>query len=109
MSRPSWRFCFASACAVYCALCPLAIYIVTMRYGATTWREDDEPIPWPAHLITALFLLDLVSTSLLIWLSRKLTPSMQFFVLVALTFVGLLLITGAGAFWGGLWVSGQWL
>jgi hypothetical protein len=109
MTRRPWRFCFAGACAVYCLLSPLAIYILTMRYGATTWRNADEPIPWPTHVIDGLFLLDLACTSLLIWLSRKLASSVFLLVMIGLIFVGLLIGTGVGAFWGGLWVSGQWL
>jgi hypothetical protein len=95
---------------LYCLLCPLAILLLTMRYGATEWREEGEPIPWPTHVIDGLFLADCPCTVALIWFVRKsraFEPVLM--TLACLGLIALLCVTGWAAFWGGLWVSGQWL
>jgi hypothetical protein len=90
-------------CATVCLSAPIAISVLTMTFGATEWREDDEPVPIAAHTINALFLFDLFATGLLIWLMQRWRG------VTAIIAISLLCLTGYLAFWGGLWVSGQWL
>src|SRR5262249_2079905 len=90
----SWLICIAS---------PVAIEALTMTYGATEWREDDQPVHWAAYAIDYIFLVDLLFTALLILVSPKRKAA------VAAVVIPLLCLTGVFAFWGGLWVSGQWL
>jgi hypothetical protein len=93
----------ATVCWLACLLTPVAIHVLTMAFGATEWRDDSEPIPWPAHLIDGLFWADVVWTVLLICLMR------DFRWVALLIGFPLLCVTAVMAFWGGLWVSGQWL
>jgi hypothetical protein len=100
-----WKgFRITIACWFLCLLAPAAIPILVMTYGPTTeFRSGDEPIPWPAHAVDVLFIVDFVSTVLLICLVREHRG------VVAAVALPLLLLTALMAFWGGLWLSGDWL
>jgi hypothetical protein len=97
-----WQW-IAVICATVCLFAPIAVFVLTMTFGATEWREDEEPVPIAAHATTAMVLFDLFATCLLIWLKEgkcniRTVTAVLFFVLTAYL-----------ALWGGLWVSGQWL
>jgi hypothetical protein len=85
-------------------LAPVAIQILVMSYGPTAeLRYDDEPIPWPAHAVDFLFIADVFSTFLLICLMPRWRG------VSAAVAIPLLCLTAVMAFWGGMWLSGDWL
>ena len=94
----------AVLCGLVCLACPIAISSLTMAFGADEWLYDDEPVPVATHVIDALFLADLGSTVVLLLLLGG-----RWRLTVAIAALPLLCLTGVLAFWGGLWVSGQWL
>jgi len=90
-------------CGLICIFSPIAISALTLNFGATEWREDYKPVPVAARVIDSLFYFDLFTTALLIWVMRGWRG------VTAVIVVPLLYLTAFIAFWGGLWVSGQWL
>ena len=104
MSSTSNGFCFPMLCWFVCLSTPITILGLTRVYGPTTeLRNDDEPVPWPARAIDVLFFGDLFFTVVLIWLMRKCRG------VTAAIAIPLLCLTAFIAFWGGLWLSGNWL
>jgi hypothetical protein len=92
-----------AGCLAISVLSPIALYVLTMAFGAEEWRGDDQPLPLPVYVIDGVFVADVIATILAIVLERR------FRILVAIFTLPLLCLAAAAAFWGGLWVSGQWL
>jgi hypothetical protein len=97
-----WKW-ISVACSIVCVFAPIVIFVLTMTNGATEWREDNEPVPTAARVIYVLFLFDVFSTCVLIWAMAGRRWVTTF---AAIPLLG---IAAVCAFWGGLWVSGQWL
>jgi hypothetical protein len=97
--------CFgAILCALVCLASPVALYAITMAFGAEKWRSNEEPVPVASYVMDVLFLIDLVSTVGLLCLVRGWWWFLSFVIAAPL-----LCLAGTIWLWGGLWVSGQWL
>jgi hypothetical protein len=80
---------------------PLGIVALTMTYG-----PDSEPgmdPPWSLYVIDCLFWIDVASTGVVIGMMQN------WRVLTALVAGTLLAVTAVLAFFGGMWVSGNYL
>jgi hypothetical protein len=92
----------AALCWLVCSLCPLAIFLLGMTYGPES--EPGMDPPWSLHAIDSLFWIDSGFTVLLIWMMRGWKRW-----LTAMIAIPLLCLTAVLAFFGGLWVSGDYL
>lgn len=95
------RFRTVALCCLPCFLFPVAIGKLAQVYGPES--DPGMDAPWSLFVIDALFWIDVCFTMILVWKM----PGWRW--LAAALSLPLLLLTAVLAFFGGMWVSGNYL
>jgi len=85
-----------------CLFCPLAIYWLAEKYDHSPVPRGDPERDWAVTAVDVLFCIALCATISLIISARRWWP------LAVLVSIPLLIVTGALAVTGGMWIDGTY-